>query len=472
MSFQALAQQSEAIQTAASQPDDAAAATQSQDNAERSTLSLSSISSRPVGIDTSNASVLVAPDNQPSLTDTLEIRFKLDSVQINMHFDGNMERWDTFERNFRQRFAGKDRFGIIVDIYSGASPEGNADHNRWLGQERGESIKQLIEQRLRDRVGYIVIHNEAARWQGLYDAVTASDEPWRDEVLDIIRQPASINEHGRDRREWLLRHHKNADIWEKLLSTYLPPLRSGGSAIVSWDPGRLPAQRDTLIVMDTVILINNTPIIIYECNDCDKRIKKEQKPIDKRPAWAVKTNLLMWGVVAPNVQVEIPLGKKNRWSLELEYFHPWFVWNTNAHASEFLNLGAELRYYLGNREHHRWLDGWHVGLAAAVGYYDWEWKKHNGYQGEYVNGYFNIGYQHRWGKHLAIDVGVGLGVIASKYRDYFGSSTYPERHLEEWDKHLMWYATKHFVFPGVTHINVSLVYMFNNWPFRLKDRKN
>jgi len=407
-----------------------------------------------------------------NLSDTLEIRFKLDSILINMHFDDNMHRWDTFERNFRKRFAGRNPLGVRIDIYSGASPEGTVSHNRWLGQERGESIRELIEQRLRGRIGSIIIHNEAARWQRLYDAVEASDEAWRDEVLDIIRQPASVNESGRDRREWLLRHHKNPDIWKKMLSTYLPPLRSGGSAIVSWDPSLLPAQRDTLVIMDTVFVMNNTPTIIYECNECEQKKPKVKQPADQTPAWAVKTNLLMWGVVAPNIEVEIPLGKKNRWSLEVEYFHPWFVWNHNAHASEFINLGAELRYYLGKREFHRWLDGWHIGIAAAAGYYDWEWKKHNGFQGEYVNGYFNIGYQHRWGKHWAIDAGVGLGVIASKYRDYFGSSTYPESHLEEYDDHLMWYATKRFFFPGATHINVSLVYMFNNWPFKFKTKKN
>ena len=408
---------------------------------------------------------------QGLLTDTLEIRFKLDSVMINMGFDGNQQRWDNFERNFMQRFGSMNPLGVKIDIYSGASPEGTVEHNRWLGQERGESIRGLIEQRLRGRVGYIVIHNEAARWQGLYDAVAASDETWRDEVLDIIRQPAKVNENGRDHREWKLRHHKNPDVWEKMLSTYLPPLRSGGSAILSWAPELLPASRDTIVLMDTVVVMNQQPVIIYECNDCDKKKVREPKPIDRRPAWAVKTNLLMWGVVAPNVEVEIPLGKKNRWSLEVEYFHPWFVWNSNAHASEFLNLGAELRYYLGKRDKRRWLDGWHVGVAVAAGYYDWEWKKHNGFQGEYVNGYFNIGYQHRWGSHWAIDVGAGFGVIASKYRDYFGSSTYPERHLEEQDYHLMWYQSKHFVYPGATHINVSIVYMFNNWPFRFKNKR-
>ena len=411
---------------------------------------------------------LFAQQRSDIISDTLEIRFHLDSVRIYMDFDGNAARWETFERNFNRHFAGKNPMGITIDIFAGASPEGTVSHNSWLGQNRGESIKRLIQQRLPGRVGDIVIHNEAARWQRLSEAIAASDEPWKDEALDVINQPASVNENGRDRREYYLRRILDGEVWKKMLSTYLPPLRSGGSAIVSWDPARV---RDTLVIKDTLYIINEGGQTVYVNDCCDEVKKKERQPADQTPAWAVKTNLLMWGVVAPNIEVEIPLGKNNRWSLEAEFFHPWFIWNKNAHASQFLNFGAEIRYWLGKREYHRWLDGWHIGLAAGVGLYDWEWKKHDGYQGEYINGYFNIGYQHRWGKHWAIDAGIGLGVIASKYRHYKGSSTFPERHLEEQDYHLMWHNNGHFVFPGATHINVSLVYLFNNWPFHFKTKK-
>lgn len=404
------------------------------------------------------------------LRDTLEIRFHLDSIRIHMDFEGNESRWNIFERNFNLHYADKNPSDIILDIYAGASPEGTAQHNFWLGQHRGESIKRLIEQRMPGRIGRIIVNNEAARWDGLYNAVAASNEYWRDEVLGIIREPASTDRRGIDNRELKLRKIHDGRVWTKLLKYYLPPLRSGGSAIVSWDPIR--AGRDTLVIKDTLVIINQKEIHHYtDCEDCVKKSRREAQPADQTPAWAVKTNLLMWGVVAPNIEVEIPLGNNNRWSLEAEFFHPWFIWNKNAHASQFLNLGAEIRYWLGKREFHRWLDGWHVGLAAAAGLYDWEWKKHEGYQGEYVNGYVNIGYQHRWGEHWAIDAGIGLGVIASKYRHYYGSSTYPEHHLEEQDYHLMYHDSDHFVFPGATHINVSLVYLFNARPFHFKTRK-
>ncbi len=409
--------------------------------------------------------------NQVPQSDTLSIYFHLDKTDIDMTLSDNDRRWQSFVENFNQTFAGVDRANIRLDIYAGASPEGSIRHNEWLGEERGQSIRRLLQQQLGDRIGFISVHNEAARWQGLYNLVASSDEYWREEVMDIINGPKTIDDRGFDSREKKLRQIHDGWVWTKLLRDYLPQLRSGGSAVVSWQPAVVrpcvtcEGVRDTIVIKDTLVIVKENTVYYHPEK---KKVKKEPQLADQTPAWAVKTNLLLWGVVAPNVEVEIPLGNKNRWSLEAEFFHPWFIWSKNAHASQFLNLGVELRYWLGKRQYHRWLDGWHVGVAVAAGLYDWEWKKHEGYHGEYINTYINLGYQHRWGKHWAIDAGIGVGVIPSKYRHYLGSSTYPDRHLEEQDYHLMYHDSDHFVFPGPTHINVSIVYLFNARPFHFK----
>lgn len=413
------------------------------------------------------------------VSDTLDILFRLDSVKIDMGFADNEAHWRVFEEGFRKHFSHYSPASITLDIYSGASPEGTADHNRWLGEQRGLAVRRLVRERFGNRLGRIVVHNEAARWDGLYDLVSYSDEPWRDEVLRILEQPASSNGARRDHREAKLRSLHGGTVWPVLLERYLAPLRSGATAVIS----STEARRDTLVIRDTIVVVNTVYGPQYPCAGQKEDVKPEDTPERltakdslrleylRYPAWAVKTNLLLWGVVAPNIEVEVPLGRKNKWSLEMEYFVPWFVWSKNAHAHEFHNLGVELRHYLGNRENRRWLEGWHVGLAVAAGYYDWEWKKHEGYQGEYINSYVNIGYQHRWGRHWAIDGGLGLGVMATKYRHYYGGSVYPENHLEEWDKHLIWHDTGHYVWPGACHANISIVYMFNAWPFHTKSRK-
>ena len=459
--------------------------------------------------------VALSPDYLQTLSalmrDTLEVRFRLDSTRIDAGFAGNRFRIARFMDSFGRRYRGLDPHAMQLDIYAGASPEGTADHNRWLGQERGASIRRLLRDSLGIRVGNIEIHNLAARWDDFYDAVAASNEPWKDEVLAIIRQEPSRDTKSRDHREAQLRALRGGEVWPILLDRYLAPLRSGGSAVLSIDPQYLSQVMqnasgngtpcgdagwtyagDTLWVCggalqpsqkDTVVVMQNTPYGMYPYDNYPwdnlpegyyfdsngflrkKQVKKVLVPADKTPAWAVKTNLLFWGVVAPNVSVEIPLGWRNRWALEWEYDHPWFIWSENSHASQILNMSLELRLYLGNRDYHRWLDGWHIGLAFGGGKYDWEWTQHEGWQGEFINPYFNFGYQHRWGKHWAVDAGMGIGVIPSRYRHYYGGSVYPDNHLEPWDIHLIYHDKGHFVYPGITHINVSISYMFNNWPF-------
>lgn len=402
-------------------------------------------------------------------SDTLEIRFKLDSVMINMHFDGNMERWNQFERDFNQRFAGKNRLGIVVDIYSGASPEGTVEHNRWLGQERGESIKQLIEQRLRGRVGYIMVHNEAARWDGLYQLVAKSNEPWKDDVLRIISEPASVNETGRDRREWKLRNHKNSDVWEKMLSTYLPPLRSGGTAVVSWMPELItsPAEKDTVYVMyDTPPCITCPPDPFVVSDEVGDLYVKDDtvtvtKPVVRKPVWILRTNLPLLAIGTPNLQAEWSLDHKDRWSINIEGVWSWWTFAHNAYANQMMYGSVEIRRWLGRRWRHHSLDGWHIGLAAGVGYGDVEWKS-RGYQGEVYSGFINIGWQKRFGrnKQWAFDAGIGLGYAYVPWRRYRGSSIFPEGKEERYDDHLMWRETSRTHWIGTPHLNISIGYVF------------
>ena len=395
------------------------------------------------------------------MTDTLEIRFGLDSVMINMGFDGNQQRWTIFERNFMQRFGGMNPLGVTIDIYSGASPEGTVEHNRWLGQERGESIRQLIEQRLSGRVGYIVIHNEAARWQGLFEAVEASNETWRDEVLSIIRQPASINENGRDRREWKLRRMQDGKVWERLVADYLPPLRSGASAIVSWRPENVTAGRDTIVVIDTVYVVQ--PVVTRLDADDTELIEAvaEAKPVERYPVWLVRSNLLFLATGTPNVQLEWSLGHKDRWSLNMEGMWSWWTFARNAYANEIIYGSVELRHWLGRRYRHHTLEGWHIGLGIGGGYGDVEWKS-RGYQAEVYSGFVNIGWQGRFGKRKqwAIDMGIGLGYAYVPWRRYRGSRIEPEGHEEQYDDHLMWQETNRTHWIGTPHINISIGYVF------------
>lgn len=381
-------------------------------------------------------------------SDTLEVHYRVGISSLDPNFADNKRQIDQFVDYVNATYANVPAQYLKLDVYSGASPEGPIELNRRLGEERGLALKDALLEKLGWLKGRISVYNQGARWGGLYKAIEASNEPWKYDVLKIIQEGPSEDTWSRDEREAKLRKLDRGRVWSVLNTKYLPALRTSGSAVIARIEN--PTSKDTIVIRDTVY---------YIPEPCQPYIA----PVFLNHVWALKTNLLMWGVIAPNIQAEFSLGKTNRWSIEGEFFAPWWIWSHNAHAEQFLNLGVELRYWLGNRQRHHRLDGWHIGPALAIGYYDFEWKRSEGYQGEYLNLYCNIGYQHRWGrrKQWAVDGGIGFGYIPTQYRHYLGSSKFPVGHEEKRDYHLMWQNTQWKHLLGATHANITLAYMFN-----------
>ena len=378
--------------------------------------------------------------------DTLQVVFRAGQSEIDLLYDSNSKRITDFIGHVSTAYADVAPKDLNLTIFTGASPEGPAELNRRLGEQRGIALRDLLMARMPGRVAHVTVVNQGARWGELYHKVDQSEEPWRDDVLRILEHRPADDSWNGDKREQQLRRLQGGRVWRELSAKYLPDLRSSGSAVVARMPAS--AERDTIVIRDTVVYLPVPYPEIY---------------VNHQKLWAVKTNLLLLGVVAPNVQIEIPLGDCHRWSIEGEVFFPWWTWSHNAHAEQFLNVGAELRYWLGNRALQHTLDGWHVGMGLGLGYYDFEWKRSEGWQGEYLNIYCNIGYQHRFGrqKQWLIDGGIGLGYIPTKFRHYLGSSTFPVGYEENHDDHLMWQDSgwKHII--GATHVNVTLGYLFD-----------
>lgn len=382
------------------------------------------------------------------ITDTLHVLFRVGQSDIDLDYAGNGARIQAFVDHLRKDIKGADAQETAVTIYTGASPEGPAELNRRLGEQRGIALRKVLVSHLQDKPVHISVVNEGARWKGLYDMVDASDEPWKADVLRILEQtPREEGSFEMESREKELRKLKNGRVWEALSTNYLPALRGTGMAVVTEHPVPVLVQHDTIVLRDT---------ILYLPKLCPKPY------VDHRNLLALKTNFLFWGALAPNIQLEIPLGHKGRWSIETEFFCSWWTWGNNTRAQQIMNLGVEGRYWLGNRERHHNLDGWHIGLAAAIGYYDLELKRSEGWQGEYLNVYFNGGYQHRFGRHKQwlVDGGIGLGYIPTQHRHYLGSSVYPVGYEESEDKHLMWQGTSWRHILGATHANISIGYLF------------
>lgn len=396
------------------------------------------------------------------MCDTLRVSFRSSKSVYEPHYKDNALHVDRFIEAVKQQAQHPPPHQIQLTVYTGASPDGSYQRNHRLGEQRGISIKQVLDERLYGIADEIRLINSGPRWGELRRMVAASQETWRDTVLSILESPEPTTIRRIDTREERLRKLDGGNVWQQLRRNYFPPLLQTATIVAVYRPIDT-GRRDTIVIRDTIY--NFTQIThIPDSNKAVVGSSQERPAIikpDHRKLWAVKTNILLWGVLAPNIEVEVPLGTKNRWSIEGELFFARWTWSRNTYATQALNLGVELRYWLGNREIRSSLCGWHVGLAVGLGYYDIEWKRSDGYQGEHLNTYINIGYQHRFGRHWAIDGGLGIGLLSTKYRHYAGSSTYPTGHEEQHDDHLIWKEDGHLNLLAATHANISIAYLFD-----------
>ena len=176
------------------------------------------------------------------------------------------------------------------------------------------------------------------------------------------------------------------------------------------------------------------------------------------PPFALKTNLLFDLATALNVEVEVPIWE--RFSVAAEWIFPWWTLDNKKQDSkrsrlQVLNGNLEGRYWFGNREAYRLLNGWFAGFYAGGGLYDVEWKG-NGVQGEFfIAAGLSGGFAHAITKRLSMEYALGVGLLRTDYRTY-------EAHYCDDNT---WYPIKEnrgrYTWIGPTRLKVSLVWLIN-----------
>ena len=168
----------------------------------------------------------------------------------------------------------------------------------------------------------------------------------------------------------------------------------------------------------------------------------------RRPLFAVKTNLLFDAALMPNIELEVPIGK--RWSLNGEYMFPWWLINDDRYCLQILMGGLEVRYRPGKRSGRDVLTGHFIGLYAGGGKYDLQWDK-NGYQGEFfIAAGVSYGYAHSIARNLRLEYTIGIGLLRTDYRHY---------HSRDNHRTLLWQENGENTWLGPTKLKISLVWL-------------
>lgn len=160
---------------------------------------------------------------------------------------------------------------------------------------------------------------------------------------------------------------------------------------------------------------------------------------------AVNTDVLMDGLMTPNIGFELVTGERSTFGVNVFGNHnPW------GNEMRIIGVQPELRYFFSGRPMYREF----VGVGAIGASYDITWKG-KVYEGNALGLGLTFGYIFSVTHRLNIDCHAGFGVIVYRHKEYFENDQYDVDYVI--DGRLRTNAKGYFLFP--TRIGVSLSYI-------------
>ena len=328
---------------------------------------------------------------------------------------------------------------LQIQIKGFASPEGTFASNDRLARERTSSLTRYIIEHT--SVSPVLFHTayEAEDWQGLRNFVdTTSTLHSREallQVIDSVMEPDAKLAH-------IMREYP-AD-YALLKEKAFPLLRHTDYQIdyMLKNITQLEGEERS----DTIYRLYTDTLDSYVQADTLKHSYKAFPAM-----FALKTNLLYWLVLAPNIEVEFTLGRERRTSIMAEYTTPWFRWDKKENAYELQYAGVELRRWLTPRcnEARPFLSGSFLGPYVAIGKYDLE-RNGTGDQGEFTSFGLTYGYSWPLAPRWNLEFSLSAGYLSGERRHY---NTMFE------STHLIYKYTKNFSYFGPTKVKLSIVWI-------------
>lgn len=382
-------------------------------------------------------------------TDSVTVYYRVEKAVLDPSFHGNGANMDRFLSRIREIITDKryQRFNFRIRSY--ASLEGPLSLNERLYKERTEAFLDYIRRQGIQLPGQIYVwQSNCYNWEELEQRVLHSNIPYKDEVLDIIRNTPEWSEKTGRRTEYrkqrLMALHGGIPF--KYMKRHFFPEMRYSAVVLSCEfaapdlPAipRIPLQKTFTVSIPDSILIE--PLI----------------PAPRKPFYmAVKTNLLYDAALIPNVGIEFYL--KDGWSIGGNWMYGW--WKKDRTHWYWRAYGGDIffRKWFGRKAQEKPLTGHHLGLYAQVLTYDFE-VGGRGYMGGKPGGdlfdqaNFGVGIEYGYSlpvaRRLNFDFSIGVGYLGGKYYEY-----------EPMDNHYVWQATKRRNWFGPTKAEVSLVWL-------------
>ena len=338
-----------------------------------------------------------------------------------------------------------------ISLFGYTSPDGPYDFNTKISYERTLSLRRYIAEEWGINDSLISVSYESEDWKGVRRYVEASGFDGKEGLLAIIDGTADPDARLQQIQT------KYPSAYKVMADSLFPRLRRTDYRI-----DYIERYSESIMVSDETASGDSLQQQELRWNIGDFSTDAEQwdpkptnSPITTFKPWvALKTNMLYDLLVAPNIEVELPLGAKSNFSLMAEYCNPWWRWDRKSQSYEVREAGLELRYWLTPmcRGARPWLSGHFVGVYGAYAIYDWE---HNdvGDQGDVFSGGFTYGYSWPLSSRFNLEASVSVGVVAGDRRHY---------NAEFESTHLIYKYTKNVFYAGPTKLKLSLVWILGS----------
>lgn len=377
----------------------------------------------------------------------LFLYFRLDKALVDESFADNNRTLAAFRRLFSDSVSSSYIDTIFITAY--ASPDGNTTYNNRLARLRAGAVKEYLTGTFPHLKSHCIhTRSQGEDWGGLRRLVNEDmNVPDRAEVLEILD---NVKDYFRSKA--LLKRLNCGYAYRYISKNMMHKLRNAAvctlriKSIREVTVAEKMRDRGMDIIKEKGASLQSYPQPYFVQSS---RSAQSSRP-SIRPLFALKTNLLFDLSLIPNFELELPLGKRNRWSFNAEWMFPWWLLDNDKYCLQILSGGLEARYWLGNRTMHRILSGHFLGVYAGGGKYDLQWKE-DGYQGEfYIASGISYGYSTPIARRLNLEFSIGIGLLRTSYEHYHAINNY---------RTLLWQNDGNYTWLGPTKAKISLVWL-------------
>lgn len=395
---------------------------------------------------------------------SIYVDFKVNSIVIDKNYRNNntvLERVDSLFTQLKQ-----DTTITIesVEFSGSASPEGNKNINSYLSRSRMEAVEKFV----RDNVSIpdsIVTHNDRhVDWGHLIELMESDGTlPMHDEVLKIIRTdyPVVKDYKGRpiDGRIPELKKLQDGAIWREMLKRYFVQMRVGAVIMNTYIDIPVEPKKVEEVVEPVVEEEKYDEYIpeqysssatndYYGLDDMGAYDTDFAATYQKNPLVSVKTNLLAYSTLIPNIGMEVRITPR----LSFEVTGMYSPYNLFSHdfKTRVLAMKPELRYWWGESLRKGHFVGVHVPIAGFNIQLNEDFRYQDPNHALWGVG-LNYGYAMLIGKrqNMSLDFTIGFGFMDFTYDVYEGVRN---------GKYVETIQKRYF---GPTRVGINLSYIFN-----------